>query len=248
MPATHRLVCAAAALLLTVPFGCHSNTSRSCAYYHVSFAAAAAAAAAGALQLALQLHLPHQQLLALLLQPSPAGQRLYTTFARHFNTWLIFNADALLPQLLDAIAAAAASDASAASAQAATDAAAAADAGVVNAAASAQLLLLGALSSLTPAAGSRRQDIRAGSFLSSVYSSTQRFTTRAALEVVACQTGLLCQHHIACNIPNSGKVITEYVDLYKTKQNRPFIVSISSASAGGALLAAVIVQRSDLSD
>jgi hypothetical protein len=114
----------------------------------------------------------------LLLQPSPAGQHLYTTFARHFNTWLIFNSDALLPQLLDAIAAAAAaSDNSAANAQAGSEAAAAAavatDAGVVNAAASAQLLLLGALLNLAPAAGSKRQDIRAGSFLRSIYTSKQ---------------------------------------------------------------------------
>jgi hypothetical protein len=130
---------------------------------------------AGALQLALQLHLRQQQLLALLLQPSPAGQRLYSTFARHFNTWLIFNADALLPQLLDAMAAAAAA-AAATAAGSATHAAAAAmpDAGVSNAATTAQLLLLGALESLTPPAELERRDIRAGSFLQGLCTSEQQ--------------------------------------------------------------------------
>jgi hypothetical protein len=70
---------------------------------------------------------------------------------------------------------------------------------VLNASASAQLLVLGALSSLTPAAGSKRQDIRAGGFLRSVYTSKQRYTTRAFLEVTACQTGLLYQHVIAAS-------------------------------------------------
>lgn len=132
-------------------------------------------AVAGALQLAVQLGVSHTQLLSNLLQPSTAGQKFYHTFAKRLQTWAIFHADKLVPDLLAAIAAPAAAAAGDSSG------AAAVDAGMLNAAAAAELLLIGCLESLLPApaaAGSggakKRVDIRTSAFMHSVLTSRCR--------------------------------------------------------------------------